>query len=99
MKQIIFYLFTILFLTSSLNAQIIKTSNIQDIKEEITDNTLALFNIAEVLMDTDISLGTQAWRKFIRVCLDSTLQDELSLFVFKNVPPKYQVEGNQAVSA
>lgn len=33
------------FLAGSLNAEIIKTSNIQDIKEEVTDNTLVLFNV------------------------------------------------------
>lgn len=88
MKQLILSFLSIIFLIGSLNAQIIKTSNIQDIREEIVDNTLVLFNIAEVLMDTETSVGTQAWRKFIRVRLDSKLHDELSLFVFENVPPK-----------
>lgn len=88
MKRLIFSFLSIFFLASSLSAQIIKTSNIQDIREEIVDNTLVLFNIAEVLMDTETSLGTQAWRKFIRVRLDSKIHDELSLFVFENIPPK-----------
>ncbi len=88
MKGLVFSLLSIFFLADCLTAQIIKTSSIQDIREEITDNTLVLFNIAEVLMDTETSLGTQAWRKFIRVRLDSKLHDELTLFVFENVPPK-----------
>lgn len=88
MKNLIFSLLSVFFLAGSLNAEIIKTSNIQDIKEEVTSNTLVLFNVAEVLMDTKTSLGTQAWRKFIRVRLDSKLHDELTWFVFQNVPPK-----------
>lgn len=75
-------------LAGNLNAQIIKTTDIQDIRENISDGTLVLFNIAEVLMDTETSLGTQAWRKYIRVRLDSKAHDELTLFVFENVPPK-----------
>lgn len=88
MKRLIFSLFSMLFFAGSLNAQIIKTTQIQDVKAEITDNTLVLFNIAEVLMDTETSLGTQAWRKFIRTRLDAKLHDEITLFVFENVPPK-----------
>ena len=88
MKRFAFYFFSLFVLFSSLNAQIITISNIEDVKEEVTDDTLVLFNIAEVLIDTETSLGTQAWRKFIRTLLDSKLHDELTLFVFENVPPK-----------
>jgi len=88
MKKIIFCFLNILLLSISLSAEIIKTSNIQDIREEMTENTMVFFNIAEVLMDTETSLGTQAWRKFIRTRLDSKLHDELSFFVFEHVPPK-----------
>lgn len=88
MKKLITWALSMLFLAGSLDAAIIKTSNIQDIREEITENTLVLFNIAEVLMDTETSLGTQAWRKFVRARLQPQLHDELTLFVFENVPPK-----------
>ncbi len=88
MRRFLFCVLSVLFLISNLNGQIIKTSNIQDVREEITDDTLVLFNIAEVLMDTETSLGTQSWRKYIRARLDSKRHDELSLFVFENVPPK-----------
>ncbi len=79
----------LMFITgfSSINAEIINTTNIQVIREEITPDTLVLFNVAEVLMDTEISLGTQAWRKFIRSRVDSQTHDELTLHVFENVPP------------
>lgn len=88
MKNLIFSFLSVFFLAGCLNAEIIKTTNIQDIRGEITDDTLVLFNIAEVLMDTETSLGTQVWRKFIRARLDSKLHDDISWFVFQNVPPK-----------
>lgn len=88
MKQLITWALSVLFFAGSLDAAIIKTTNIQSIREEITENTLVLFNIAEVLMDTETSLGTQAWRKFVRARLEPQLHDELTLFVFENVPPK-----------
>lgn len=89
MKQYLFYFLGLFLCANSLNAEIIPTSNIQEIcNQEMTDDTLVLFNIAEVLMDTETSLGTQAWRKFIRVRLEPKLHDELTLFVFENIPPK-----------
>ena len=74
--------------TFSIECVVIKTDDIQVIKKEVSIDTLLLLNIAEVLMDTEISLGTQAWRKYIRKRLDTKTHDELSLYVFKNVPPK-----------
>lgn len=76
------------FLFTSLNAEIINTTEIKDINNELTENTLVLFNIAEVLLDTETSLGTQAWRKFVRSRVDSKTHDELTLFVFEKAPPK-----------
>ncbi len=72
----------------NLNGEIIKTNEMQDIRMEITPDTLVLFNLAEVLMDTETSLGTQAWRKFLRTRVDSQTHDELTLAVFESVPPK-----------
>lgn len=71
-----------------LQAEIIKTDKIEETIEGASDQTLVLFNIAEVLMDTEMSLGTQAWRKYVRSRLTPQLHDELTLFVFKHVPPK-----------
>lgn len=88
MKRFISSILGILFLMGSLNAEIVKTSDIQEIRQEITKDTLVLFNIAEVLMDTETTLGTQAWRKFIRNRLSPQLHDALTLFVFEHVPPK-----------
>lgn len=85
----------ILSITASLmlfaaicNAEIIKTADIVIINQEIKPSTLVLFNIAEVLMDTQTSLGSQAWRKYVRSRVDAKTHDEMTLFVFKNVPPK-----------
>lgn len=74
--------------TFSIECVVIQTDDIQVIKKEVSTDTLVLLNIAEVLMDTETSLGTQAWRKYIRKRLDTKTHDELSLYVFKNVPPK-----------
>lgn len=88
-KKFICCTFINLFLVAcSIDASIAKTNQIEDIKSEVTEDSLVLFNIAEVLMDTEISLGTQAWRKYVRTRLDSKTHDELTLFIFKNVPPK-----------
>ncbi|MBA3817112.1 MAG: DUF2608 domain-containing protein [Parachlamydiaceae bacterium] len=88
MKKLILSTLSILFFAGILNAQIIETSNIQEIRKEINDDTLVLFNLAEVLTDTETSLGTQAWRKFIRRRVEAKLHDELTLFAFKNIPHK-----------
>lgn len=88
MKSIVNLIFAAIFFFGSLNGEIRKTSDIQEIKQEVTKGTLVFFNIAEVLMDTETSLGTQAWRKDIRSRLTPQLHDELTLFVFENVPPK-----------
>lgn len=84
----LFFLTCFIFLGASVDAAITQTNHIQDIHKEIASDTLTLFNIAEVLMDTDVSLGSQAWRKYVRARVESKLHDELTLFVFKNVPPK-----------
>lgn len=81
-------LINLVLFTCSIESVVIKTDDIQVIKKEVSKETLLLFNIAEVLMDTEISLGTQAWRKYLRKRLDTKTHDELSLYVFKNVPPK-----------
>src|SRR5438045_1618312 len=72
----------------SLNAEIINTQDIQNIRKEITSDTLVLFNIAEVLMDTETTLGTQAWRKFLRARADPETHDELTFEVFYRIPHK-----------
>lgn len=88
MKNLFNKLILSAFLFTNLNAEIINTNEIKDINSELTENTLVLFNIAEVLLDTETSLGTQAWRKFVRSRVDSKTHDELTLFVFEKVPPK-----------
>lgn len=88
MKYFIFSILSILFLATNVDATINKISNIEEIKNEVKPGDLVFFNIAEVLLDTETSLGTQAWRKFVRSRVDSKLHDELTWFVFNNVPPK-----------
>ena len=79
-------------------AVITPTTNIQDVIPSIQDkDTLVLFNIAEVLMDTRKKLGTGAWRKYIRKKIDSQQHDILTFFVAKKVPPKIPEAGIQVL--
>lgn len=87
-KWLSIFIIPLIILVNALSANIIKTTEICDVAPEITADTLVLMNLAEVLLDTEISLGTQAWRKYIRNRVDSQTHDELTLFVFKNVPAK-----------
>ncbi len=73
-------------LEASDQSKIVTIDKIEEV--ETSSDALILFNIAEVLMDTETSLGTQAWRKYVRSRVDSKLHDALSLYVFKHVPPK-----------
>lgn len=93
MKKILFNLLTTSFLfIGAIEATIYKIQDIQEIIKEVNSETLVLFNVAEVLMDTQTSLGTQAWRKFLRTRVDAKTHDELTLFVFQNIPAKVPEE-------
>ncbi len=81
-------LFTVLFAVGSLSASIVETSSIEDIRSEITPNSLVFFNIAEVLTDTETSLGTSAWRRYVRKSTDRVTHDILTLYIFKKIPAK-----------
>lgn len=80
--------FSFMFICSALESKIEQIEKIESISNEITQDSFVLFNIAEVLMDTQTSLGTQAWRKYVRTHVDSKTHDELTHFVFSKVPPK-----------
>lgn len=71
-----------------LEGVIHQLTTIEEVKPEVTPGTLVLLNVAEVLTDSQISLGTQAWRKFVRTRVDPHLHDELTLYVFQKVPSK-----------
>jgi hypothetical protein len=81
----IFILFTA---TVPLKADILSTSEIEMIIPHIEDNALVFFNIAEVLTDTETSLGSSPWRRYIRSRVNATTHDLITLHVFKNVPSK-----------
>lgn len=81
-------LIALFFLSCSLHASLITTNSIADIEKDIDDQTLVIFNIAEVLLDTETQLGTQNWRKYVRQRLEPQLHDRLTLLVFEKVPPK-----------
>jgi hypothetical protein len=68
MKKIKYLLLvSILHLTVFLSADIIETHNIEDILPAIESvDTLVLFDMDDTLTDSTISLGTGAWRKYVR---------------------------------
>lgn len=70
-KKIIFSLATLLSLLYALNAKIIETTEIKDILEEIDEDTLVLFDMDDTLTDSSISLGTGAWRQYVRAQISS----------------------------
>ncbi len=89
LKHFCFMLVLLTFWMHPIKAEIIRTSQIDDILPAIdNEETLVLFNIAEVLMDTEMSLGTQAWRKYVRTRVYPQLHDQLTLYVFQKVTPK-----------
>lgn len=89
MKRLVLFVLGIIVCCLPLGADIVKTVKIEDVlSQEMDEKTLIFFNIAEVLMDTEASLGSQAWRKYLRSRVEPRLHDELTLFVFQHVPPK-----------
>lgn len=85
--KIILILLTALTLTSALPAEIIKTTQIEDILPAIEQDTLVFFNIAEVLMDNETSLGSAKWRRFVREHTPS-MHDKVTFYVASNLPFK-----------
>lgn len=73
---------------SIASAQITSITKIETIKPSIKKDTLVLFNIAEVLMDTELSLGSSPWRRYVRKRLTPKQHDLLTLLIAKEVPPK-----------
>lgn len=91
MKKLLYPLFIFmaqLCILSPMPAEIRPISTIEAVLPEMTDDTLVLFNIAEVLMDTETSLGTSAWRRYVRKKVTSRQHDLLTLLVFQKVAPK-----------
>lgn len=91
------FIFTccILLGSSQLPATITEINNIEEILPAIETDSLLLFNIAEVVMDSSIELGISPWRKYVKnnapMCFKPRLlnfHDELTLFVARNIPPK-----------
>ena len=56
MKYFIYLLFVAISL-SPLHGEVIKTSQIEDVMQEVDEQSLVFFNLAEVLMDTSDKLG------------------------------------------
>jgi len=84
-----------LFSFAGLPAIIIETPNIEQITPYINQNSFVLFNIAEVLTDSTLTLGSSPWRKYIKrqtanheQDLQNRIHDTLTLLAIKNIPHK-----------
>jgi uncharacterized protein DUF2608 len=90
MKKTIYSYFILMLCvaTTYLSADISRTTDIEAILPSIEEDTLMLFNIAEVLTDTPTSLGSSAWRKYIRKRVTSEQHDWLTHYIFKHLPHK-----------
>lgn len=84
---------TLSFMLTTANAEIIETKHVADILPSVEENTLVLFNIAEVLTDSEISLGSSPWRQYLRSKKatlpnrpNCSVHDALTWLVFNQVP-------------
>ncbi|MGZ3632803.1 MAG: DUF2608 domain-containing protein [Parachlamydiaceae bacterium] len=88
MKLLVTALLLLLSSIQPLSGEIIASSQIEEISSHVDDRTLIFFNIAEVLTNTETSLGSSSWRRYLRSRVDSNIHDLLTLYVFKHVPSK-----------
>jgi hypothetical protein len=79
---------------STLTAEIVETDQIETILPAIEQDTLVLFNIAEVLTDSEISLGSSPWRAYLReqapnlTHIPYHVHDKLTWLAFNCIPHK-----------
>lgn len=81
--------------TTAVQAEIHTIMHIEEIVPAVEKDTLVLFNIAEVLLDSQVSLGTSPWRKYIKKTSQQWKQnpgvnvhDRLTLLAARRVPHK-----------
>lgn len=79
-----------------LHAEIIEIDQMADILPAIEPDSLVLFDMDDTLTDSTISLGSGAWRKWLRQT-DPDHHDELTYFVAQKVPVKPVEEGIPAI--
>lgn len=89
----------LLLFSTHLQGEIIEIYEIEDIRSFVTQkDTLVLFDIDNTLITSSMSLGSYAWRTWIKNKLpnhelDFPLYDALVLYIAKNIPWK-PVESN-----
>lgn len=96
LKKLVYPILYSIFLgNAQISATVTNINQIEQILPAIENDTLVLFNIAEVVMDSQTDLGTSAWRKYVRnkapMCnkpLPYNIHDELTLLVARKVPSK-----------
>jgi hypothetical protein len=85
-----------LLLPTLLKADIIETTNIEDVYSHVEEGTLVLLGMADTLSDSVLSLGSKPWRHYIRRNLRKTqdleqagnLHDQWTFYVATSIPVK-----------
>lgn len=79
--------------SSGLHAEIVEITQIDEIRPYATEDSLSLFDIDDTLIDNRFSLGTCAWRNWVKTKLSKyetkfVLYDALTLFIAQAAPYK-----------
>lgn len=78
-----------MFISTTLQSEIVEIYNIDDIRPYIQKNTLCLFDVDDTLIDNPFSLGSPPWRRWAESKIPNThknyvLFDALLLYIAKN---------------
>lgn len=87
-KFITYSLIASSLLFTNVNAEIIEIRQIETILPKVQQDTFVLFNIANVLTDSEISLGSAPWRAYVKANTTNELHDKLTWLVANRVQHK-----------
>lgn len=74
-------------ISSGIEATITELQTIEQLSSIANNDTFLLFNVTEVLITSPISLGSKAWRQYVKKVAPE-VHDVLTLYVSKNILPK-----------
>ena len=85
-----------LLLPALLKADIIETTNIEDVYSHVEEGTLVLLGMTDTISDSVLSLGSKPWRHYIRRNVRKTqdleqagnLHDQWTFYVATSIPVK-----------
>lgn len=75
-------------LFTNINAEITETAQIESILPAVENDSFVLFNVANVLTDSELSLGSPPWRAYVKARTSNNLHDKLTWLVLNHIPHK-----------